>query len=98
MLTEKHEVFTGTATIIYDFNEDRLMRQQCQAREDYLYWERIKENRNKRMEAKIAEQEAEIAAKDAEIADKNAELAAVKEELAAVKEELAKLRNKNKSQ
>ena len=105
MLTEKHEVFTGTATIIYDFNEDRLMRQQCQAREDYLYWERIKENRNKRMEAKIAEQEAELADKNAELADKNAELAdknaelaAVKEELAAVKEELAKLRNKNKSQ
>lgn len=76
MLTEKHEVFTGTATIIYDFNEDRLIRQQCQAREDFLYWERIKENRTKRMEEKIAEQEAELANKDAELAEKDAELAA----------------------
>ena len=97
MLTEKHEVFTGTATIIYDFNEDRLMRQQCQAREDFLYWERIKENRNKRMEAKIAEQEAEIATKDAEIARQQAELEHQQAELERQQAELEKLRSQLKS-
>lgn len=91
MLTEKHEVFTGTATIIYDFNEDRLMRQQCQAREDFLYWERIKENRNKRMEAKIAEQEAEIATKDAEIARQQAELERQQVELEKLRSQLKSL-------
>jgi len=85
MLTEKHEVFTGTATIIYDFNEDRLMRQQCQAREDFLYWERIKENRNKRVEAELANAKAELA-------NKNAELEQQKAELEQQKAELAKLR------
>ena len=48
--------------------------QQCQAREDFLYWERMKKNRAKRMEEKIAEQEAELAAKDAQIAELLAQL------------------------
>ena len=32
---------------MYELDRDRLIRQQCQAREDSLYWERIKEHRNK---------------------------------------------------
>lgn len=32
---------------MYELDRDRLIRQQCQAREDFLYWKRIKEHRNK---------------------------------------------------
>ena len=76
MLTEKHEVFTGTATIIYDFNEDRLMRQQCQAREDYLYWERIKAHHTKEVETELAETKAELVATNNELENRKTELAA----------------------
>ena len=36
-----------TSNAMYELDRDRLIRQQCQAREDSLYWERIKEHRNK---------------------------------------------------
>ncbi len=89
MLTEKHEVFTGTATIIYDFNEDRLIRQQCQAREDFLYWERIKAHHTKEVETELANTKSELADKNAELTAKNNELENRKAELAAKDAELA---------
>ena len=76
MLAQDNEYLRETSNAMYELDKDRLIRQQCQAREDFLYWERIKENRNKQMEAKIAEQKKELAAKDAELAVKDAELAA----------------------
>ena len=74
MLAQDNEYLRETSNAMYELDKDRLIRQQCQARKDFLYWERIKEHRNKRMEEKIAEQEAELAAKDAEIERQRAEL------------------------
>ena len=74
MLAQDNEYLRETSNAMYELDKDRLIRQQCQAREDFLYWERMKENRTKRMEAKIAEQEAELAAKDAELERQRAEL------------------------
>ena len=75
MLAKDNEYLRETSNAMYELDQDRLIRQQCQAREDFLYWERIKENRNKRVEAELAEAKAELTAKDAELADKDAELA-----------------------
>ena len=75
MLAQDNEYLRETSNAMYELDQDRLIRQQCQAREDFLYWERMKENRTKRMEKKIAEQEAELAAKDAELAAKDAQIA-----------------------
>ncbi len=90
MLAQDNEYLRETSTAMYELDQDRLIRQQCQAREDFLYWERIKENRNKRIETELAEtkaelsnQKAELAAKNAELADKDAELERQKVELAA---------------
>jgi len=75
MLAKDNEYLRETSNAMYELDQDRLIRQQCQAREDFLYWERMKENRAKRMEEKIAEQEAELAVKDAQIAELLAKLA-----------------------
>ena len=75
MLAKDNEYLRETSNAMYELDQDRLIRQQCQAREDFLYWERMKENRAKRMEEKIAEQEAELAVKDAKIAELLAKLA-----------------------
>ncbi len=69
MLAKDNEYLRETSNAMYELDQDRLIRQQCQAREDFLYWERMKENRNKRMEAELAEANAELAAKDAQIAE-----------------------------
>ena len=91
MLAQDNEYLRETSNAMYELDQDRLIRQQCQAREDFLYWERIKENRNKRMEAKIAEQEAEIATKDAKIARQQAELERQQAELEKLRSQLKSL-------
>lgn len=75
MLAQDNEYLRETSNAMYELDKDRLIRQQCQAREDFLYWERMKENRNKRMEAKIAEQDAVIAHQKAELAARDAKIA-----------------------
>ena len=81
MLAQDNEHLRETSNAMYELDQDLLIRQQCQAREDFLYWERMKENRTKRMEAKIAEQEAELAAKDAELERQRAELEKLRAQL-----------------
>ena len=76
MLAKDNEYLRETSNAMYELDQDRLIRQQCQAREDFLYWERMKENRNKRVEAELAEAKAELADKDAELERQKAELAA----------------------
>ena len=85
MLAKDNEYLRETSNAMYELDQDRLIRQQCQAREDFLYQERIKENRNKRVEAELANAKAELA-------NKNAELEQQKAELEQQKAELAKLR------
>ena len=91
MLAQDNEYLRETSNAMYELDQDRLIRQQCQAREDFLYWKRIKENRNKRMEEQLAEQKAELAAKDTALADKEAELERQKAELAAKDARIAEL-------
>ena len=91
MLAQDNEYLRETSNAMYELDQDRLIRQQCQAREDFLYWERMKENRNKRVEAELAETKAKLANKDAELADKDAELERQKAELAAKDAQIAEL-------
>ena len=105
MLAQDNEYLRETSNAMYELDQDRLIRQQCQAREDFLYWERIKENRNKRTEeqlaaanaelanknAALADKDAELADKDAKLADKDAELERQKAELAAKDAQIAEL-------
>ena len=97
MLAQDNEYLRETSNAMYELDKDRLIRQQCQAREDFLYWERIKANHTKQVETELAEtkvelenqkaelenQRAELASKDAELAAKNIELDKQKNELAA---------------
>lgn len=89
MLAQDNEYLRETSNAMYELDQDRLIRQQCQAREDFLYWERMKENRTKRMEEKIAEQETALKNQKAELAAKNTELENQKTELERQKAELA---------
>ena len=91
MLAKDNEYLRETSNAMYELDQDRLIRQQCQAREDFLYWERMKENRNKRVEAELAEAKAKLANQDAELADKDAELERQKAELAAKDAQIAEL-------
>ena len=69
MLAQNNEYLRETSNAMYELDKDRLIRQQCQAREDFLYWERIKANRLKQLESELTAKDAELAAKDAQIAE-----------------------------
>ena len=75
MLAQDNEYLRETSNAMYELDQDLLIRQQCQAREDFLYWERIKANHTKQVESELAEKKAELAAKDAELAAKDAQIA-----------------------
>ncbi len=91
MLAKDNEYLRETSNAMYELDQDRLIRQQCQAREDFLYWERIKENRNKRTEDQLAAANAELNRQRTELADKDAELERQKAELAAKDAQIAEL-------
>ena len=91
MLAKDNEYLRETSNAMYELDQDRLIRQQCQAREDFLYWERIKENRNKRTEEQLAAANAELNRQRTELADKDAELERQKAELAAKDAQIAEL-------
>jgi len=69
MLAQNNEYLRETSNAMYELDKDRLIRQQCQAREDFLYWERIEANRLKQLESELTAKDAELAAKDAQIAE-----------------------------
>jgi len=83
MLAQDNEYLRETSKAMYELDQDLLIRQQCQAREDFLYWERIKANHTKQVETELAETKAELSNQKAELAAKNAELERQKAELAA---------------
>ncbi len=69
MLAQDNEYLRETSNAMYELDQDLLIRQQCQAREDFLYWKRIKANHTKEVETELAKTKAELAAKDAQIAE-----------------------------
>lgn len=78
MLAQNNEYLRETSNAMYELDKDQLIRQQCQAREDFLYWERIKENRTKRLFAEIDEKNALIEEQRKELEELRAQLASKK--------------------
>lgn len=80
MLAQKNEYLQETVSGVRKLTEDEKIRQQCQAREDFEYWERIKRNyyqkelnaRDKALEEEILrrqQKEAQLTAALARIAE-----------------------------
>lgn len=68
MLAQNNEYLQEAVSGVRQLTAEEQIRQQCQAREDHLYWERIRQARTERLETQLANAQAEIADKDAEIA------------------------------
>ena len=99
MLAVKDKSINEAAATIYQISEDERIRQQCEAREDYLRRQRGIQRRLDKLgdlekaiaekEEKLAEIEKDLAEKDAMIAQSKEQLAQSKEQLAQSKEEIA---------
>lgn len=79
MLAKQNEYLQEAVSGVAVLTEDEQIRQQCQAREDFEYWERIKENGHKReLEEKdkaLTEKDKALAERDKALAEKDKALA-----------------------
>ena len=81
MLAQNNEYLQEAVSGVRQLTAEEQIRQQCQAREDYLYWERIRQARTERLETDLANTQADLAIAQA----KNATLLKELEELRAFK-------------
>lgn len=84
MLAQNNEYLQEAISGVRQLTEDEKIRQQCQAREDFAYWERIKSTKMKELsedlqqaQDKLQQTQDELQKKDDEIARLRAELAAL---------------------
>lgn len=73
MLAQKNEYLKETVSGIRKLTEDEKIRQQCKAREDFEYWERIKRNHDQQ---ELWVREEALRKKEEVLQEKEAQLAA----------------------
>ena len=92
MLAQKDAIIEEASDTIYHLTQEEQIRQQCEARADFLYWQRRRERYIQELEEELAQNKATITEKDALLAATIAE----KDSIIAEKDALiAKLQFKN---
>ena len=81
MLAQKDAIIEEASDTIYHLTQEEQIRQQCEARADFLYWQRRRERYIQELEEELAQKDAllatTIAEKDATIATTIAEKDAI---------------------
>lgn len=95
MLAQNNEYLQETACAVCELTEEEQIRQQCQAREDYEYWERIANNMHQaeldKRDQTIQKQDKALQQKDITIQQKNVTIQQKEAELAAAYAKIAEL-------
>lgn len=90
MLAQNNEYLQEAVSGIRQLTEDEKIRQQCQAREDFAYWERIKNNHMKELGDGLTKTKNELLHAQDELQQTQGELLQTQKELAQKDAELAK--------
>lgn len=69
MLAQNNEYLQEAVSGVRQLTEEEKIRQQCQAREDHLYWERIRQARTEQLETDLANARADLANAQAKITE-----------------------------
>ena len=69
MVAAKNRMIDDAATTIYQLTEDERIRQQCEAREDYLRRQRGIQKMLEEQRQQLTEKEKQLTEKDQQIAD-----------------------------
>ena len=92
MLAQNNEYLQETVSGVRQLTAEEQIRQQCQAREDYLYWERIRQARAERLETDLADTQTQLTDTQTQLTDTQTQLADALAENAALSKELEELR------
>ena len=93
MLAQQNEYIKEAVSGIAVLTEDEQIRQQYQAREDFEYWERIKENGHKQ---ELKKKEKALAEKDKALANLTEKESRYLQEIADLKTQLTALETSSK--
>ena len=74
MVVEKNKYMSAAAEEMYERNADEIIREQCQAREEYLQHERWVQEQLKEKDQALAQKDQKLAEKDRIIAELQAKL------------------------
>lgn len=88
MIAKNNKILTSATESLYQLNADELIREQCQAREDFEKHERTQQKKLTEQEATIKEQANALAEKDSEIKKLADELALLRKEMEHLKQQL----------
>lgn len=81
MLAQSNEYLQEAVSGVRQLTAEEQIRLQCQAREDYLYWERIRNARTEHLKSQLNDTQTELASKSAELASKDDTIANMAQEL-----------------
>ena len=76
MLSTQNTAFREAADTIYQMSEDKQIRRQYEAREDYLRCQRDVERNMQKLKEELAQKDKALAEKDRQIAEMKAQIAA----------------------
>lgn len=88
VLAQNNEYLQEAVSGVRQLTEDEKIRQQCQAREDFAYWERIKNNRMKELGESLAQAKDALQQTQNELQQKQGELQQAQGELLQKQDEL----------
>lgn len=74
MAAKNNDIFTSASETLYRLNADELIREQCQAREDYERHERTVKKRLAEQAEMLEKQSAQLEEKDAQLEEQNKKL------------------------
>ena len=80
-LAQNNEYLQETVSGVRQLTEDEKIRQQCEARESFVYWENVRNTAHQQALETIERQEEELQAKDAELQAARDEIARLRAEL-----------------
>ena len=90
MLAQKDGMIKEATDTIIQLTQDEQIRQRCEARADYLYWQKIEENYKKKLEEtnkQLMEEKAKLIAEQKIYMEDNKQLTDEKQQLLASNEE-----------
>ncbi len=85
MVAAKNRMIDDAATTIYQLTEDERIRQQCEAREDYL-------RRQRGIQEMLEEQRQQLTEKDKQLTEKDQQIAEMQKIIEELRQETKMLR------
>ena len=89
MVAAKNRMIDDAATTIYQLTADERIRQQCEAREDYLRRQRGIQEMLEEQRQQLAEKDQQLTEKDQQLTEKDQQLTEQKQKLMKQEQQIA---------